>query len=170
MAEIWKDIKGYEGKYQVSNLGNVRSLNYHQTQGIKTLKCWLSSAGYNTVTLCSNGRGENFTVHRLVAEAFVPNPNNYPVVNHKNEIKTDNRVTNLEWCTYGYNVNYGNCIQRIKNSQSNKKCVKVDDVLFSSIAEAARYLGVRQSSLNLAFIHKQTSFKGHKIELIKKES
>lgn len=168
MTEIWKDIEGYEGKYQVSNLGNVRSLNYNRTRGIKALKCWLSGAGYNTITLCLNGRGESFTVHRLVAQTFIPNPNNYPCVNHKNEIKTDNRVENLEWCTYEYNTNYGDCIQKIKNNSSNRIGVEVDGVSFGTITDAAKYINEKINSLAAAIRKGRHRFKGHKIE-IKKE-
>lgn len=107
--EIWKDIEGYEGLYQVSNLGRVKSLgngNSNKSKN-KTLKQQLSHKGYPMIGLCKNGKPKRFSVHRLVAEAFLPNPNNYDQVNHKDENKTNNCISNLEWCTPQYNVNYG---------------------------------------------------------------
>lgn len=93
--EIWEDIKEYEGLYQVSNFGRVKS----KRKILKPRDC----KGYYIVGLCKNGKRKNFRINRLVAQAFIPNPNNYPCVNHINGIKTDNKVENLEWCTYSYN-------------------------------------------------------------------
>lgn len=104
--EIWKDIPDYEGHYQVSNLGNVRSLNYRETGVVKTLKTTLS-AGYPRVMLSKNGSVRGFHVHRLVGIAFIPNPHGYDCINHKDESRTNNRVENLEWCTKAYNNTYG---------------------------------------------------------------
>ena len=112
MEEIWKDIEGYEGKYQVSNLGRVRSLNYHRMGITKLLKARKDKDGYNMAFLVRSGYNRPVGVHRLVAQAFIPNPNNYPCVNHKNEVKDDNRVENLEWCTVRYNTLYGTGVQR----------------------------------------------------------
>lgn len=102
--EIWKDIEGYPN-YQVSNMGRVKSLNYNRTGKEKILKP--SKCRYVMVGLNKDGKSKHFSVHRLVASAFIPNPNNLPYINHINEIKTDNRVENLEWCTAKYNANYG---------------------------------------------------------------
>ena len=106
MIEIWKDVKGYEGLYQVSNLGNVKSLNRikHYVNGRKytlngrVLKGILVGNGYYNIVLCSSVK-RKFYIHRLVAQSFIPNPKNKPEVNHINGIKTDNRVVNLEWST-----------------------------------------------------------------------
>ena len=98
MEEIWKDVKGYEGLYQVSNFGNVKSLIRN-----KILKLSYSHNGYRLVSL----RRKTFRVHRLVAEAFISNPNNFSWVNHKDENKENNCVDNLEWCSASYNINYG---------------------------------------------------------------
>ena len=119
MEEIWKDIKGYEGKYQVSNYGNVKSLNYHRTGKERLLKPTLQKKGYLYVSLCKPLK--KFKIHRLVAETFIPNPDNLPQVNHKDEDKTNNYVGNLEWCSLLYNINYGNGI--IKSCK--KRCKKV---------------------------------------------
>ena len=102
--ETWKDIPGYEGLYQVSNIGNVRSMNYMGHGAVKklTLKC--NNTGRLWVDLCKNGSPKCFLVHRLVALAFIPNPNGYPQINHIDENPKNNRVENLEWCTALYNV------------------------------------------------------------------
>lgn len=110
--EEFRDIKGYEGLYQVSNLGRVKSLNYNHTKKEKILKWSKDKDGYLISSLCKEGKHKTFTVHRLVAEAFLDNPHNYPCINHKDENKTNNNVENLEWCTVKYNVNYGTGIQR----------------------------------------------------------
>ena len=117
MEEIWKDIKGYEGKYQVSNFGNVKSLNYNHTGKEQLLK----PVQYNNGYLCINLYKplKRFLIHRLVANAFIPNPDNLPCVNHKDENKHNNHVYNLEWCTNKYNINYGTCIERIRETQLN---------------------------------------------------
>ena len=111
MKEIWKDIPEYEGLYQVSNLGNVRSLNYNRTGEIKLLKQG-NVNGYKVVILYKDGKKKNYLVHRLVAIAFLPNPNNLPIINHKDENPSNNNVNNLEWCTQAYNTNYGEGIKR----------------------------------------------------------
>lgn len=118
MQEIWKDIKGYEGKYQVSNYGRVKSLNYRNTGKEQLMKPTLQTNGYLYFSLCKPNK--KFLIHRLVAEAFIPNPNNLPCVNHKDEDKTNNHVDNLEWCTHLYNINYGTCRERISKSHSKK--------------------------------------------------
>lgn len=105
MEEIWKDVKGYEGYYEISNLGRVRSTSY---KGVRILKPAKMRNGYLNVILCVNQRRLHKNIHRLVAEAFIPNPNNYDTVNHKNEDKTDNRVENLEWLSAEDNTRYSN--------------------------------------------------------------
>ena len=99
--EIWKDIKGYEGVYQVSNLCKVRSLQYNKQ---KILKIGYTNKGYGSINLCKNGKISHRNVHRLVAETFIPNPNKYFCVNHKDENPRNNNVDNLEWCTGLQNI------------------------------------------------------------------
>ena len=126
--EIWKDISNYEGLYQVSNLGNIRSLDRY-TNGRnskrlikgKILKAFKDKDGYMNVNLYKNAKIKQFKVSRLVAEAFIPNPNNLPQVNHKNEIKSDNCVDNLEWMTLIDNCNYGT-----RNARISKKINQYD--------------------------------------------
>ena len=113
MEEIWKDIKGYEGKYKVSNLGNVKSLNYNRTCKERILKYGINTDGYLFVGLSKNGIHKNFLIHRLTAQAFIENPDNLPQVNHIDEDKSNNCVENLEWCTAEYNNNYGTHNERI---------------------------------------------------------
>lgn len=100
--EIWKNIAGFEG-YQVSNFGRVKSF-YGKKERI--LKAGLRSNGYLNVILCKNGKMKCFLIHRLVANAFIDNPDNLPVINHIDENKQNNQVSNLEWCTYSYNNSY----------------------------------------------------------------
>jgi len=118
MKEIWKDIEGYEGLYQVSSHGRVKSLarEYYQSNGHgmvchkiqdRILKNHIRRGGYLGVLLSKGKTKKTISIHRLVAQAFIPNPQNFPHINHKNEDKTDNSVKNLEWCTPMYNTHYG---------------------------------------------------------------
>lgn len=111
MQEIWRDIKNYEGCYQVSNLGNVRSLTRKidtwygkRTAKGKILKPLITNTGYLRVDLKQHQKDKYYSIHRLVAEAFIPNPNNYPIINHIDSNPFNNNVSNLEWCTQSYNV------------------------------------------------------------------
>lgn len=119
MEEIWKDIEGYEGLYQVSNIGRVRSLRNNII-----LKSKIERSGYERVILSVNNIHKDYYIHRLVANAFIPNPNNYPIVNHKDENITNNRVDNLEWCTQEYNINYGTGNKKRGLSNTNGKLSK----------------------------------------------
>lgn len=118
--QIWKDIEGYEGLYQVSNTGKVRSLNYRCTGKSKTLKQDTTKFGYNLIVLYKNHKRKVYLVHRLVALVFIPNPLNLPQVNHIDEDKTNNAVWNLEWCTPKYNSNYGTRLERCSKGLKGK--------------------------------------------------
>ena len=134
MTETWKQINGYPN-YQVSNLGRVRSYTEKFTgkkQGKpKIRKQQVSPYGYNILCLYNNGR-KTHAVHRLVAEAFIPNPDNLRCINHKNGVKTDNRVDNIEWCTYSENIQHAydtNLKQQHKGEAHSMAKLSKNDVL-----------------------------------------
>ena len=106
MVEIWEDILGYEGLYQISNLGNVRSLKYWGGKRIHAMSPIQMKNGYWVIRLYKDKGTKGFLIHRLVAQAFIPNPDNLEMVNHKDENKSNNCVDNLEWCTRSYNQIY----------------------------------------------------------------
>lgn len=145
-SEIWKDVIGYEGLYKVSNKGNVYSVARKDTIGRKcggrTLRPRYHKHGYLHVVLHKNGIRKNKLVHRLVAEAFLPNPNNFLEVNHLDEIKDNNELSNLEWCDTKYNVNYGTRNKRAgKNLSKKVKAVNVisgEVIRFKSTLEAGK--------------------------------
>jgi len=111
--EIWKDIPGYEGLYQVSNYANVRSLRFGK---IKIIKSHKDKLGYKHIRLRKDGKRKMYLVHRLVAMAFIPNPDNLPIINHKDENPDNNSPENLEWCTYQYNNTYGHHGEKLSKS------------------------------------------------------
>lgn len=134
MIEIWRDIKDYEGLYQVSNLGRVKSLNYHCSGKERILKPIKDGRGYTFVILHKNRIKKHFLIHRLVASAFLENPENLPQVNHKDEDKTNNFVGtpeneykdgNLEWCSNEYNINFGTANKRRSEKNTNGKLSKL---------------------------------------------
>lgn len=112
--EIWKDIKGYEGLYVVSNTGKIKSIDRYITDKNgkikfthgRIIKVRSQNSGYNVLRLCKNGKKPAFTVHRIVAETFIPNPENKPYTNHKDGNKQNNRVSNLEWVTPSENMRH----------------------------------------------------------------
>ena len=153
MEEIWKDIRNYENYYQVSNYGRVRSLDriIKDTKSKrlykgKILKLTSTNWGYLTVSLKKNSKSRKFFVHRLVAEAFVPNPNKLEVVNHKDEDKLNNSATNLDWCTLKDNMLYSkkNNKRSILQYDKNGNFVKI----WSSITEAAQHFKVNVSLIS----------------------
>lgn len=146
--EEWRDVVGYEGRYMVSSMGRVYSCPNHIHNG-KFINSGKYPNGYCRVMLTLHGKKKFTTVHRLVAEAFLPNPNNYPYVNHKDEDKTNNSVENLEWCSPQYNSTYGKVSRekRIANCKLGRAVVQVslngeDVAVFPSLAEASRRFGV----------------------------
>lgn len=143
-VETWEPVVGYEGKYEVSNLGRLRSLNYRMQKGVlKVLKTPPDADGYSRVNLSLRGKCTNHSVHRIVAEALLENPLKLPEVNHINENKSDNRVQNLEWCDRQYNINAGTLPSRLSVSRS-VPVLAIDPVskaikfYFSSLSEVER--------------------------------
>ena len=122
MTEIWKNIEGYEGKYQVSNLGRVKSMIGQE----KVLHPKKHRNGHLQIGLHKDKKRKTMYIHRLVAQAFIPKPDNLPCVNHKDENPNNNNVDNLEWCTQKYNCNYGTRVDRIMETkkQQYKKIYK----------------------------------------------
>jgi hypothetical protein len=163
MEEQWKAIKGYEGIYEVSNLGRVRSLDRHRKaaygktafiRGIEVAIRRNSTNDYLIVCLSKDGKSIHALVHRLVAEAFVPNPNNLPQVNHKDEDKGNNRSDNLEWCDQYYNNHYGTAIAR-RSITRGRKVVQCDMdgneiARYNSAREAERAIGKSQAAISRA--------------------
>ena len=171
--EIWKDVKDYEGLYQVSNLGRVKRLEWKrfslgkwQTMKEKILKQTISTTGYWHISLNKNGSHNTYKVHRLVARAFIPNPDDLPCINHKDNNPLNNKVENLEWCTYKYNNNYKDHNKKLSQSRLGKKasdetrqklrdsnpkmlsvqCIETE-IIYKSINEASRKTGVDASAI-----------------------
>jgi hypothetical protein len=132
MKEIWKDIKGYEGIYQVSNYGNVKNI---KTNKMKVPN--LSNKGYLRVLLSNNKIKKQCSIHRLVADAFIDNPFNLKQVNHKDENKLNNNVNNLEWCTCQYNVDYS-ISKKINQYDLDKNFIRQ----WKSVSDASRNLNI----------------------------
>ena len=149
VEELWKDIDGYHGAYEVSSTGRIRTRRRQGSDG-RILKQRKARNGYFTVTLHNEFGYKTKQVHRLVAEAFIPNHEEYPCVNHKDENKENNAVENLEWCTYQYNNNYGTARYRASVARY-KPCVgKYADgteVRFNSCTLASKALGISQGNI-----------------------
>lgn len=138
-----KDVAGYEGLYAVSIYGDVWS--YRRKKFL--VKC-PTKKGYLYVILSKNGNKEHAYVHRLVAQAYIPNPDNLAQVNHKDEDKTNNNVDNLEWCTTKYNINYGTGVERrVKTSGFHIRCVETGEE-FDSINQCYYRHGWRATSIS----------------------
>lgn len=151
---MWKPIRNFPN-YEVSSNGEVRSTNYNHTGVCKILKPSISSNGYYGVILVKEGRRFYRAVHRLVAEAFLPNTNNLPYINHRDENKLNNKASNLEWCTTKYNIRYGSCIDRRANKQKvtrGNPIISIDnngnEVKYISVKEASRITGINQGSIS----------------------
>lgn len=148
--ENWKPIAGYEGIYEVSDQGRVKSLKFGKEMILKPIK---ETGGYLRVNLFKEGNRKQTNIHRLVAEAFIPNPNNLETVNHKDEVKTNNVVSNLEWMSQRDNNNYGTRNKRAAESHSKQVQMfdkKTGEVLatFPSTGEAARVTGIAHQNIS----------------------
>lgn len=147
------DIKGYEGLYAITSCGKVWSYKSNKFLAINNHK-----NGYQSVALSKNGTKKRFLVHRLVAEAYLPNPDNLPEINHKDEIKSHNYINNLEWCDAKYNNSYGTKGER--SARKNGKpvyCIELNR-MFESTQQAGRELGISASHISEVCrgIHAQT--------------
>ena len=153
MEEVWKDIEGYEGLYQVSNLGRVKSFHGYSEKIMKNSK---GSGGYQTLALTKNKIPKHVLIHRLVAQAFIPNPESKPEVNHIDEDKTNNRVDNLEWMTHIENSMFGtrnerSSVNRLGNPKTGRqikaKFPNGEEKIYGTIREAGRQLGLPNTSI-----------------------
>lgn len=178
-SEIWKDVPGFEGLYQVSHVGNVRSVTRTITrsdgrvyvkQG-KLLKSFVTNKGYEYVMLNDAQHKQHLkTVHRLVAQAFIPNPNSLPIVNHKDENKLNNDASNLEWCTQSYNMTYNDVNRRVSSKLKGRQAYNavhvIDEstgVIYTSKQQCAKECKLRWNVLNDMITGKIFEFKGHRI-------
>ena len=147
--ETWKNIKGYEGFYQVSSEGRIKSLKWNKE---RILNPGIDRGGYLQVGLCAGGKKKTLKVHRLVCEAFHDNPDSKPDVNHINEDKTDNRACNLEWCTRRENLNHGTRNERSAKALSKPICqYTLDEKIvktWASLTEVKRQTGFGQSHIS----------------------
>ena len=152
--EIWKDIEGYEGLYQISDKGRVKSLKFGKE---KILSLKRDKKNYLRIILWKNGKNKTYQVHRLVAKSFIPNPDNLPQINHIDENPSNNNVENLEWCNSKYNNNFGNRNKRIAESLTNGKKSKTIDQFsldgnfirtWQSMMQVVRELGFPISSIS----------------------
>lgn len=155
--KTWKDVAEYEGFYQVSNNGNVRSVERIDSRGHRRggriLKPRYDKDGYSQVSLCKNGKPKTKKVHRLVAGAFLPNPNGLPQVNHRDEVKDNNNAENLEWCDSKYNNNHGTRNERVTKALSKKvkaTNIRTGEVLTFNSAKEAERKGYNASEVSMA--------------------
>lgn len=160
IEEYWKPIKGYEGLYEISSFGRVK-------RDGRILKPQSYSNGYQYVSLCKDGVRKNHMIHRLVAEAFLPNPNNYPQINHKDETVTNNFLDNLEWCTGKYNCSYGTRMKKIMKKVIKRKvymCTLEGEPImgFKSIQDAADEVGSFKSNIQACCAGRVATVKGYK--------
>ena len=179
--EVWRDVVGYEGQYKVSSLGRVKRVPHervgrrgkpYKLNGEKLLTQQVIRKGYLRVSLGVKWEHSFFLVHRLVAEAFIPNPNNYPQVNHKNSNKQDNCVENLEWCTNEYNYHYGDRIKSFTKSYGVPIAQYTVDGVFIKSFEyatlAAREIGGNVSNILVAARENDTPATGGRKPLHKR--
>ena len=169
--EQWKEIAGYEDLYEVSDQGRVKSLNYNHTRTERILRSRKNRGGYLYVNLHKDGQRKTITVHRLVATAFISNPHNLDTINHKDEVKTNNAASNLEWMSIKDNNNYGTRNKRLSETQINdpnkSKAVQMFDrqenllAIFPSTHEAERATGINHASISSCCLGNHKSAGGY---------
>ena len=155
--EHWKEIAGYEGLYEVSDLGRVKSLGNNKSRKERILKPWKTHDGYLRVGLNKDGHRKPLLVHRLIADAFIPNTNNLETVNHKDEDKTNNTVSNLEWMSRADNIRYS----ANKSVQMLDKSTGELLATFPSTNEAKRVTGIYKSGISECCLGKRKSAGGY---------
>ena len=154
--EKWLAIKGFEGLYAVSTLGNVKNV-----RSGRILSPQQARGGYLFVQLCRNGHCKTCKIHRLVASAFLENPNNFPQVNHKNGDTADNRVSNLEWCSQEYNIWHEHRVLGKSNRATRKvMCVETGEI-FASREEAGKRIGVSKQMIGFVCSGRRETAKGY---------
>lgn len=150
--EIWKPVVGFESKYLVSNLGRVKSIGTYNTCKKGIMKPMVNREGYLHINFFDNGRKKDIGIHRVVAQAFIPNPNGYKYVHHKDENPSNNCVDNLEWCTNSANIRYS-CGRQVAQMDSNGNVIRV----FNCISDASKELNIPVSNITKCCIGKRTS-------------
>ena len=148
-VEVWKDIEGYGGVYQISNFGRIKSFS-NRSKG-KELALVRNPSGYMYIHLWINGKCRYFRVHRLLAKAFIPNPENKPEINHKNGIKDDNKVENLEWCTHKENMEHAFKIGLKSHIGEKHPCAKLKNSDVQEIRRLLKY-GLKQCFIAKMFL------------------
>ena len=166
IKEEWKNIRHFEGLYQISNFGFVRSLNYNKTGKMQIMMLSQAPNGYYSVNLSKDGKIYHYYIHRLVAEAFVPNPNNYTEINHKDEDKSHNVWLNLEWVDHISNCTYGTRNSRISKNKSKHSVnqYSVDGTFikhWSSVYQIKQELGIDRAAINRVCQGKQKTSLGY---------
>ena len=168
--EKWKWIEGYEGLYQISSLGRVKSFY----RGENVLSERLGASGYYHMELCKNGKCKIRGTHRLVAEAFIDNPLNYPQVNHIDEDPSNNKLENLEWVSRKQNMQHGTCIKRMKETKRKRQGHPIyiidkdgSDYFFGSIAEACEEFGLDSGNVKLCLRGNRKRHHGYTFESCK---
>lgn len=168
MEEIWRPVVGFEGKYEVSSIGNVRSLDYHNSGFVKSLIPRKDRSGYLRVMLFRDDGRHSKTIHSLVARAFLGPPRikaRFITVNHRNENKLDNRVSNLEYLSSAQNTRYGSAIHRSARNR-RKAIIAIDksgrSILFRSLSDAAKATNSPIAGISQVLKHKRSTSGGYK--------
>ena len=161
IMEIWKDVVGYEGLYQVSNMGRVKSLNYGRE---RILKASDNGSGYLYVALCKKGKYKNFLVHRLVAMVFISNPENKPCIDHIDTNKRNNKVENLRWVTHEENMNNSLSKKHVSENHGQAKGIYCGGKIFPSVSACAKHYGENRTTMS-AWLRGQNSMPQKYIDL-----